>query len=170
MPIAGNQINPNRSPNDLYPTDERWTEVLLRKANIRGPIWECAAGEGHIVRVCERRGYAVRATDIMTGDDFLTMREPWTGSIVTNPPYSKADEFIHHALDLASEQVAMLLPVGALGGQKRYEQLWATRPPALIISVVNRMYVFGKASQFNHMWVTWDKAHCGRTEIIWERA
>lgn len=167
MPIAGNQTNPDRHPTDLYPTDERWTELLLRQADIRGPIWECASGKGHIVRVCERRGYTVRPTDIMTGDDFLKMGEPWDGSIITNPPYSHADAFIHHALELASEQVVMLLPFGALGGQRRYGALWAVHPPALVISVVNRMSVNGKASQFNHMWVIWDKANRGETKLVW---
>jgi hypothetical protein len=170
MRIAGNQTNPNRHPTDLYPTDERWTEALLREVALRGPIWECAAGEGQMVRVLERCGHAVRATDILTGDDFLTMHEPWDGSIVTNPPYSHADTFIHHALAVASNQVAMLLPLGALGGQTRYRELWIPHPPARVIVVVNRMTVLGKPSQFNHMWVVWDKAHVGQTTTSWVRA
>ena len=157
----------------MYPTDERWTEALLRRVKFRGEIWECAAGEGDMAKVLRRGGYKVRETDILTdGTDFLTQSTAWKGSIVTNPPYSLADEFIHRAIRLASEQVAMLLPIGSLGGQRRYKSLWGIRPPCLVISVVDRMpMVRGGHSQFNHVWCVWDVLKlASATTLIWEKA
>jgi len=166
--IGGNQPNPERHPTDLYPTHPVWTEALLQTVRLRGIIWECAHGNGDMTRVLKEHGYKVRATDIMTGTDFLVQSKPWKGSIVTNPPYSHADEFISKALLLASEQVAMLLPIGALGGQKRYRDLWSERPPAIIIIVAARMPIgTGGASQFNHIWAVWDPQHDGDTVVKW---
>jgi hypothetical protein len=153
--IGGNQINANRDPTDLYPTHPSCTRALLKNIKLQGPVWEPAAGNGDMVKVIREAGYRVHATDILTGQDFLATAEPWAGSIVTNPPYRLADEFIAHALSLASAQTAMLLPVGALGGQRRFSGLWAKRPPALILVIARRMVVTGSASQFNHMWAVW---------------
>jgi hypothetical protein len=74
-------------------------------------------------RVLESAGYKVRSSDILTGTDFLKECEPWVGSIITNPPYKLRNRFIATALLLATEQVAILLPIPRLGGQARYKYL-----------------------------------------------
>lgn len=122
-----------------------------------------------MVKVIEAAGYSCRATDILTGTDFLIQSEPWEGAIITNPPYSSLDIFVHKALKLASSQVAMLLPIGGLGGQNRYDGIWFPIPPAMIIVVARRMVVLGKMSQFNHVWAIWDKTRSGESIIRWEK-
>jgi hypothetical protein len=165
--LAANQFNPNRSPTDLYPTAAAWTRALLREVRLRGPLWEPAAGNGDMVRELQRAGYQVCATDVLTGVDFLTVTTPWPGAIITNPPYRFAYEFIDRALTLAAHQVAMLLPMGALGGIDRCRRLWQPRPPTLILVIANRMVVHGKPSQFNHLWAVWDKRVHQPTVIRW---
>lgn len=166
--IGGNQTNTRRDPTDLYPTHPNWTRALLRAVKLRGPIWEPAAGDGSMVEVLRSAGYEVHATDILTGQDFLAVNKPWVGSIVTNPPYRFADEFIAHALDLASSKVAMLLPIGALGGQRRFSSLWNKRPPGLILVIARRMTVKSQMSQFNHIWAVWSaKRNPQHTCIRW---
>ena len=57
-------------------------------------------------------GFAVIATDIATGDDFLLSKANGAAAIITNPPYALAQEFIEHALALMAPVngvVAMLL-------------------------------------------------------------
>ncbi len=119
--------------------------------------------------VLEEGGHQVRSTDITTGHDFLAMTEPWEGSIVTNPPYGRklANRFILHALELASEQVAILRPVNYLGGLERLEKIWQPIPPTEVIVVSRRMKVHGKSSQFNHLWAVWDPRHSGETRLRW---
>jgi hypothetical protein len=165
--IGGNQSNPERHPTDLYPTNPAWTEALLDQVHLRGAVWECAAGNGDMVRVLEARGYLVRATDLLAGCDFLKQTAPWPGSIVTNPPYSLAEEFVAHAIDLGAEQVAMLLPIGFLGSQRRFHRLWSVRPPTTVIIISSRMIVNGAASQFNHCWCVFDQLDPARTELRW---
>jgi hypothetical protein len=167
MRIGGNQSNPDRHPTDLYPTHPAWTQALLAQVTLEGPVWEPAAGNGDMVQVLEDYSYQVRATDILTGTDFLAQTDRWDGSIVTNPPYRHADEFVHKALSLTSAPVAMLLPIGALGGQRRFTQLWAAKPPSRIVVVAKRMPVYGKASQFNHIWAVWNSGS-SPTTLHWE--
>ena len=61
--------------------------------------WECAAGDGAIVRVLEQNGWSVVGTDIASGTDFLTADLPdgveW---IITNPPFNLAEAFIRRAV------------------------------------------------------------------------
>ena len=166
--IGGNQRNDDRHPNDLYPTHPHWTNVLFDVVKFKGPIWEPAAGNGDMVDVIKGRGYSVRATDISTGQDFLKCTQPWKGDIVTNPPYRILDAFIEKALELASGRVAMLMPIGALGGKSRHSRLWTVHPPETVLVVASRMPVMGKTSQFNHVWAIFnDSERPSYTRVEW---
>lgn len=105
---------------DAYFTPPWCVDALLTRVRIRPRVWEPACGDGAICKVLERRGYEVIATDIADhgygepGRDFLT--EPTCNpetAIITNPPYTDAESFIRHALNLTAPpkfgQVAMLL-------------------------------------------------------------
>lgn len=70
------------------------------------PIWECAYGEGHIVRSLRYFNFEVYSSDIFdNGADFIVdflkdsspLQKPFI--IVTNPPYSLKKEFIYKAID-----------------------------------------------------------------------
>src|SRR5215210_5604055 len=99
--IAGHQTG-SRHPADFYPTHPDWTRALLAHVNLTREVWEPACGDGAMVRVLEKAGYEVRATDIAYGDDFLES-DLRAGSIVTNPPFKLLDEFVHHGLSQADE-------------------------------------------------------------------
>lgn len=106
-----------RREDDLYETPEWCTRVLLRHFSF-GKIWEPAAGRGAMARVLAEDGADVAMSDLR-GDsygipqiDFLAHRDPVARDIITNPPYSHADEFVRHALKLTEQSgnwVAMLL-------------------------------------------------------------
>lgn len=110
-----------RRKGDFYATPDWCTEVLLRHFTPAGTIWEPACGEGHMSRVIERKGYFVFSTTLYDQGcgherdwDFFERKQPPPGvySIITNPPYSRADEFVEHALGMMKERggaVAMLL-------------------------------------------------------------
>src|SRR3546814_632303 len=110
-----------RKPADLYPTPVDGTESLIPalKAMKRPDglpvkrIWEPACGDGRLARVREWHGFEVIATDLreypgygVGGLDFLD-EHPMTkwgwdigeiDAIVTNPPFSLAEEFIRRSL------------------------------------------------------------------------
>lgn len=110
-----------RRKGDFYATPDWCTEVLLRHFTPAGKIWEPACGEGHMSRVIQRKGYYVTSTTLYDqgygddrGLDFLTTDAVPLSvhTIITNPPYSLADEFVEHSIGLMRPicgSVAMLL-------------------------------------------------------------
>jgi hypothetical protein len=82
---------------------------------ISGVIWEPACGGGKMVAALRQAGFEVIGTDIADGVDFLHQPPPTRdiGTIITNPPYALAREFIEHALHFDGVRVvAMLLRTG----------------------------------------------------------
>lgn len=130
-----------REANDFYPTPKWLTRAIVPKVtNNPYTIFEPACGTGAIVDVMREafpEAY-VYATDLTTGQDFLTTpprRE--FNLIITNPPFSLAQEFIDRAMLWrrdSSSLVVMLLRLNFLGSQKRAEW-WRSRPmPAVYVT------------------------------------
>lgn len=115
---------------DLHETHPIAVQSLLRVEELSPFIWEPCAGRGAISRVLLEAGYHVKATDLVsyegadsyieTSIDFLMeMRAPAKGcTIVTNPPYKLADQFIRHGLKLGCP-VIVLLRLMAIEGMNR---------------------------------------------------
>lgn len=91
-----------RVPRDLYPTPAWCIRALAEHVELAGRrIWECAAGDGQMVRALQEQGAKVFATDIEPHDgldevfDFLSPGEPkglerYDG-IVTNSAWGKGN-------------------------------------------------------------------------------
>ncbi len=126
---------------DLYETPAIAVQTLLRhEATLGQRIWEPACGPGAIVSILRTHGKDVVATDLVDygcpdsqgGIDFLMEHRAPEGvqSIVTNPPFKLADEFIRHGLTLVPT-VVMLLRLAYLEGacrmtlhQRHLERVW----------------------------------------------
>jgi hypothetical protein len=112
---------------DFYETPYSMTKQLLRRIDIPddSTILEPACGDGAILKELKENGTpATTFYDItMDGQDFFEEKERFD-FIITNPPYSKALEFIEKALTIATNTF-MLLPLNYLHGQRRYESgIW----------------------------------------------
>lgn len=126
-----------RNPKDFYQTPYSMTAQLLQKINYSIPrnstVLDPADGAGAVTKVL--RTYLtdtkVIGTDINKGDDFLqrpeTDKVDW---IITNPPYSLANEFIEKSFSIAREGFAMLLPLNYLQSETRYNQFFKDYAPA----------------------------------------
>lgn len=133
-----------RKENDLYETPYSMTQQLLKKEffDSKYSIVEPAAGNGAIVRVLEEQGWG-RGGGVLSYDlnvdhkDFLFDTQIYY-QLITNPPYSKALEFILHAKEVVVWKFAMLLPLSYLHGQKRYETLWQD----FSIFSLRKIYIF----------------------------
>lgn len=105
-----------RRERDLYETPETPTRALLPHipAGV-GRVWEPACATGKIVRVLQSAGYEVFGSDISKDWNFFQCGVNVIGDstqlILTNPPYSHAQQFIEHALSLPVRVVIMLLPI-----------------------------------------------------------
>jgi hypothetical protein len=157
---------------DLYETPPGAVHALLAEEALRGDIWEPASGRGAIVRVLRTAGHRVIATDLIDygcpdatgGVDFLQQRSAPEGvtTILTNPPFQHADEFVRHALTLVPH-VIMLLRVLFLETEGRSDVLEGGR--------FARVYVFRNRLQIHRD--GWegprDSSPMGLAWFVWER-
>lgn len=179
---ASNHTDKVREGRDFYATPYEATEALLHKELFKKDVWECAVGLGHISDVFEHYGYKVRKSDIVNRMDnevldFLTCKEPWQGSIVTNPPYRYAQEFVEKALELLPEggKCAFLLRLQFLEGIKR-RKLFDVAPPKTVYVFSKRIQCCingefdkyeGVGSAIAYAWFVWRKDHKGDTVVKW---
>ena len=171
---------------DLYETPECATRALLKVEAIpSGAVWEPACGPGAIVRALRAAGLEVWATDLVDYDspdqdqhgiDFLMEcgRAPYfIGSVITNPPFKLADQFVRHAV-LLSPRVYMLLRLAFLESERRR----AIRESGFL----RRVYVFRNRLPMMHRagwtgprassamafaWFCFDRNNPGPTELRW---
>src|SRR5687767_14647628 len=86
---------------DLFQTPNYAVDLLIPfiPDNV-GVIWECACGEGKIVKRLLYHGYAVVGTDLRQGINFLVQDYPENyDAIITNPPFSLAERFYKKCLE-----------------------------------------------------------------------
>jgi hypothetical protein len=169
---------------DLNETPPEATRALLAVEEIpSGAIWECACGPGAIVRVLRAAGHEVWSTDLVeygspdqdqAGIDFLMecgSAPYFIGSIITNPPFKLAEQFVRHAL-LLCPRVYMLLRLAFLESERRstiLESGW-----------LRRIHVFRKRLPMMHRagwtgprassaipfaWFCWDRDDRGPTVV-----
>lgn len=159
--ICGGNTAYKRSKSDFYPTPPDATQALLDFIRIpKGTlVWEPACGEGHMVRVLEENGMQVIGTDIQCGTDFLTADKPsaiqW---IITNPPFSLAEQFIRRSAQ-HSVPFAMLLKAQYWNAKKRYP-LFLELPPSYVLPLTWRPdFLFGErgcgSPLLDVMWCVW---------------
>ena len=162
---------------DLYETPPEAVHALLRAIELPRTIWEPACGPGNIVNVLLDHGHEVYASDLyhyplegMTGGlDFLRcQRAPeGTEAIVTNPPFSKAEEFVRRARQLVPLTV-MLLRLQFLEAVRRTDLLESGDLREVLVfrdrlPMMHRAGWQGKraSSAMAFAWFVWDREHSG---------
>lgn len=164
---SGRQM-PDRVPNDLYPTPAQATAAIVREEYelFHGTVWEPACGLGHIAEVVRQESPAkeVRASDLQNlgygGElDFFKAKNE-ADTIITNPPYSLAQQFIERALEVATRGVIMLARLELLHGQKRHS-FWTENPPSRVhVHSASLPYYrdgeWKRGGSFAHAWYVWD--------------
>jgi hypothetical protein len=115
----------NRKPGgmDCAQTPFYAMEPLLPYLNPKWTYWDCAMGEGNLVRWLNEKGFKTIGTDILSGDDFLTkdiFTVPKHDCLITNPPYSLKYKFLEKCYEVSS-RFALLMPVETLGAKTAQE-------------------------------------------------
>lgn len=162
---------------DYYPTPLWATRALLeilRDANVPvhlRTVLDPACGEGHMVRALGEqfrradgrdvhdygKGYPVRdfIAPLKQGD----LVYPW---IITNPPFTKALDFVRIANQQALEGVCMFTRIQFLESKKRYRLLFNRHPPTIFV-FSERVNIFkgqlGRkgARPMCHVWLIWSE-------------
>lgn len=181
--VAGWGPAADRQANDFYPTPPIVTKALLDREEFPDDVLEPCAGAGHMVEVLTRSGSVVLANepyprgafqpDLQT--DFLTAPADywWScGSLVTNPPYKQAEQFIRRAIEVGFEKHAWLLRFQFIEGGRRFH-LFRDHPPRRIWVFSRRVQVSerGLENPFGGMivyaWFVWEKGYQGHPELRW---
>lgn len=174
-----------RNEADFYPTPAWCVHRLLERAVLPGGEWlEPAVGGGAIVAAVNAVRGDVAWTAIDTrvvspldayaatffSADFLsTDPAPRWSTIITNPPFSLAFEFVQHALRIAP-YVVMLLRVNFLGSAKRSAFFRNEMPDIYVLP--NRPSFTGKGTDATeYAWMVWTPEsgrRTGRIEVLAE--
>ena len=166
--ILSNRSAVDRNKTDFYATPSEVTVALLDFLESEGlisppaRIWEPACGSLAIVEVMLDREYRVVWSDLhpqfdyMLPLDFLSANEKcdW---IITNPPFSKATEFITRALELG-KPCAFLLKSQFWHAKSRL-RLFRENPPAYVLPLTWRPdFLYGAKSgspTMECLWTVW---------------
>lgn len=168
-----------RDPFEWYVEPEWAVRGLLSVQRFPGPCWDPACGIGTIPHVFRSSGQTCFGTDILWRDhgdpawwigeyDFTQLGTParlpgtWQ-SIVTNPPFSLAEEFLQLALARSQHKVAMLLRLSWIEGVKR-RWVWDETPISAVHPFARRVSmppggaedVEAKGGAVAFAWFIWD--------------
>jgi len=173
-----------RDPLDWYVEPEWCSERLFECFPAKGGVWDPAAGMGRIVMSARSSGMAGHGTDIEPKHpdvyklDFFKFHNRVALWIVSNPPFSRAEEFARHALELSDSRVALLLPANWVQGDKRSRWL-ETTPLRKVLFLTPRpsmppgavVVSGGKPGNgtTDYAWFVWEHGYEGRPEIGWCR-
>jgi hypothetical protein len=126
-----------RKKSDFYETPYCLTIELLKLIKLKEPILEPACGDKAIVKILLKEYENVDFYDIKHGQDFLLETNKYK-TIITNPPYSLAFQFIQKAKQLCND-FYFLLPLSYLHGKQRLDYIYKDKTFPL-----NCIYVFDR--------------------------
>lgn len=173
---------------DEWFVEPRWcVEALADAEPFEGTVYDPAVGSGTIPQVFKDRGHATLASDTVDRGypldwqtDFLHLKvgqyfDIYTraDNIITNPPFSLAEEFAKRAITLAGSKVALLVSLTFLESQRRqpfFEQshprrVWVcSRRPSMPPGGSDLPARGGKRP---YCWMVWEKGYKGPTELRW---
>ena len=178
-------LDRDREEHDFYATDPKAIDILLdlNEGNFKFPtkeLLEPSAGRGHLAEKLKQYGYNVTAYDLIdrgycSTKDFFDIKQ-WNGSIITNPPYVLAKEFVEHALEIIpdGQYVVMFLKLTFLEGKARKE-LYKKYPLETLYVSSSRIGCLKNAklgdkipgSAVAYGWFVWKKGYTGESKIKW---
>ena len=187
-------------PFEFYSTHKNSVRTFLTEFLIDHQIkyaWEPACGLGNISKVLEEFGIKHISSDIVDrtpqlnnfigGLDFLEQKDLIDGfdTIITNPPFKYAEEFVKKAAELNPEKyIIMYLKLTFLEGKKRYKLFQDFKPSKIYIHPSRQGCSPEGKEEFNnggavcYAWYVWetddlvlingkDKIKRDHTDIYW---
>lgn len=140
---------------ELYTPQEAVYPILkyLDKTKI---YWECTDfGESNITKILKENGFKVISTNKDTLNFIKDTADFEFDAIITNPPYSLKNEFLHKCYEY-NKPFALLLPLTALEGKER-GRLY--REYGIQLLVLDKIINFMRTKRnvwFNTSWFTKD--------------
>lgn len=173
-----------RAPNDFYETPGWVTLAIWREIakTTAGDVLDPCAGRGAILEYvdslrgfeldheraehCRDRGYIVETRDALAPEPWNTKPGPF--SVVMNPPFGLAQEFVERALAEVlptGGTVAALLRLSFLATKKRAALLKA-HPPDVYVLSRRPSFTGGSTDSADYAWLTWGAERGGHWYLI----
>jgi hypothetical protein len=149
--IVGKRLNNT----DFYPTPLWCLENLEIDWSQFVSVHEPCRGDGRLYNWLKSKNIVTTYTEITENLDFFE----WSSSvdlILTNPPFSLANEFIDHSVKHANT-VFMLLRLNYLGSIKRYDWWVKNAPVALYVLSKRPSFTGSGTDATDYAWFVWDK-------------
>ena len=155
-----------RKESDFYSTPRDVTLALLRVESgpirVQGAVWDPACGSGAICKVFEKFDIPTLGSDLFdrgygkTGLDFLKY-DSGIKCVITNPPFSLAEQFIKRGHELKLTYMALLLKATYWHAKKR-QKLWNMWQPLMIYPLLWRPdFEYKGAPTMDFIWCVWTK-------------
>lgn len=191
--IAGGKSNRGRAEDDFYATNPKDVKDFLNVyGEIKGSVLEPCIGAGHLAKVV----YVDNPDVTISGYDIVDRKSGFSTTIqdflkadikadfdyvITNPPYSLAEEFIRKSLTCVKEngKVIMFLKLQFLEGVGR-KDLFDNFPPKYIYVCRKRANPLRAGSEIDpstgkkwassticFAWFVWEKGFKGEPKIRW---
>ena len=172
---------------DFYPTPIEVIHNFLDHYQLKdGTILECAAGNGNFIQAIRDKGYKniivaneIRqeerrnlinsGADFVYHKDFLVDKLPDHDikTIITNPPFSKAKEFILRCKELYPDaEIIMLLRLAFLESRTRYEFWQKYKVNKLYILSKRPSFANGKTDATAYAWFVFDGSDTQEIKVI----
>ena len=183
-----NNVDGKRNPKDFYQTPYSITAALIKAEKLDllsgKQFLEPCMGSGAITDVLSgnlHTGSFILGYDLFHSKpeyciDFMEEKSKFN-IIVTNPPFSKAYQFIKKAKEVATEKICFLLPVNYLHGETRFNDIWKDREfPLARVHIFTRYPILSdsvrsdgkyKTGMIVYAWYVWEKGYNGKPEINW---
>lgn len=176
--LSGTSTTRDRVEDDYYATPYGGTELLLDNVNFTGNFLEPCVGGGHIAEIIKRYyNVEIFGSDLVDRGypntlvaDFLTHKfDRKFDNIITNPPYSLAQEFLEKGMEVVNDngKIAMFLKIQFLEGAKRRE-MFIHYPPKYIYVFSKRQNPWRNGSQVDEKGKPWASTMCFAW-FIWEK-
>ena len=177
--LSGTSTTRERVEDDYYATPYVGTQMLLDNVDFTGNFLEPCVGGGHIADVIKKH---YDKADVLGSDlvdrgypntlveDFLTYDfDRKFDNIITNPPYSLAQEFLEKGMEVVNNngKIAMFLKIQFLEGAKRRE-MFKNYPPKYIYVFTKRQNPWRNGSQVDEKGKPWSSTMCFAW-FIWEK-
>lgn len=173
-----------RDEHDWYVEPEWCSQRLFEREIFLGDVTDPACGMGRIVLAAREVGLAAGGMDLIDRGygylqgDFMQLETVLFDNIVSNPPFSIAEEFARKALRQTKRKVALLLPANWVQGDRRSR--WLAQTPLLRVYFITprpsmppgRVIEAGVKpgnGTTDYCWMVWEHGYFGPPRIDWIR-